>query len=114
MDGQFHGPVTVRRALEQSLNVPAVRVAMDLGPDRVVTVAHAIGIEHPLSPVPSLALSLASSAMMTKRMAGYTTRRCSMPSTSRLPRGRWRSCAPSAKGSRNSTGGDATPAGALR
>ncbi len=56
MDGQFHGPVTVRRALEQSLNVPAVRVALDLGPDRVVNVAHAIGIEHPLTPVPSLAL----------------------------------------------------------
>jgi len=56
MDGQFRGPVTVRRALEQSLNVPAVRVALDLGPARVVDVAHAIGIEHPLSPVPSLAL----------------------------------------------------------
>jgi 1A family penicillin-binding protein len=56
MDGQFHGPVTVRRALEQSLNVPAVRVALDLGPDRVVHVAHATGIEHPLAPVPSLAL----------------------------------------------------------
>ena len=56
MDGQFHGPVTVRRALEQSLNVPAVRVALDLGPARVVDVAHAIGIEHPLAPVPSLAL----------------------------------------------------------
>jgi penicillin-binding protein 1B len=56
MDGQFRGPVTVRRALEQSLNVPAVRVALDLGPARVVDVAHAIGIEHPLAPVPSLAL----------------------------------------------------------
>jgi penicillin-binding protein 1B len=56
MDGQFHGPVTVRRALEQSLNVPAVRVALDLGPARVVDVARAIGIEHPLAPVPSLAL----------------------------------------------------------
>ena len=34
MDGQFHGPVTVRRALEESLNVPAVRVTMDVGPRR--------------------------------------------------------------------------------
>jgi penicillin-binding protein 1B len=56
LDGQFHGSVTVRRALEQSLNIPAVRVALDLGPDRVVNVAHAMGIEHPLAPVPSLAL----------------------------------------------------------
>jgi penicillin-binding protein 1B len=56
MDGQFHGPVTVRRALEQSLNIPAVRVTMDLGAGRVAEVAHAVGIEHPLTPVPSLAL----------------------------------------------------------
>ena len=55
MDGQFHGPVTVRRALEQSLNIPAVRVTMDLGARRVAEVAHAVGIEHPLTPVPSLA-----------------------------------------------------------
>ncbi len=56
IDGQFHGPVTVRRALEESLNVPAVRVAMDVGPERVAEVARAAGIEHPLTPVPSLAL----------------------------------------------------------
>jgi len=56
MDGQFHGPVTVRRALEQSLNIPAVRVTMDVGAGRVAEVAHAVGIEHPLIPVPSLAL----------------------------------------------------------
>jgi penicillin-binding protein 1B len=56
MDGQFHGPVTVRRALEQSLNIPAVRVTLDLGARRVADVAHAVGIDHPLAPVPSLAL----------------------------------------------------------
>ena len=56
MDGRFHGPVTVRRALEESLNIPAVRVAMNVGPRRVADMAHAVGIEHPLAPVPSLAL----------------------------------------------------------
>ena len=56
MDGRYHGSVTVRRALEQSLNIPAVRVALDLGPRRVADVAHAVGIERPLAPVPSLAL----------------------------------------------------------
>jgi 1A family penicillin-binding protein len=56
MDGQYHGPVTVRRALEQSLNIPAVRVTLDLGPRRVADVAHAVGIDRPLAPVPSLAL----------------------------------------------------------
>jgi penicillin-binding protein 1B len=56
MDGQFHGPVTVRRALEESLNIPAVRVALNVGPRRVADMARAVGIEHPLAPVPSLAL----------------------------------------------------------
>jgi penicillin-binding protein 1B len=56
IDGQFHGRVTVRRALEQSLNIPAIRVALDVGPGRVADVARALGIEHPLAPVPSLAL----------------------------------------------------------
>ncbi|HET8576121.1 MAG TPA: PBP1A family penicillin-binding protein [Methylomirabilota bacterium] len=56
IDGQFHGRVTVRRALEQSLNIPAIRVALDVGPRRVAEVARAVGIEHPLVPVPSLAL----------------------------------------------------------
>jgi membrane carboxypeptidase/penicillin-binding protein len=56
IDGQFHGPVTVRRALEQSLNIPAVRVTLDLGARRVADVAHAVGIDRPLAPVPSLAL----------------------------------------------------------
>lgn len=56
IDNQFHGSVTVRRALEESLNVPAVRVAMDVGPGRVATMARDLGIGQPLSPVPSLAL----------------------------------------------------------
>jgi len=56
IDRRFHGPVTVRRALEDSLNVPAVRVAQKVGLDRVARVARALGIESPLSAVPSLAL----------------------------------------------------------
>jgi penicillin-binding protein 1B len=56
LDHHFRGPVTIRRALEQSLNVPAVRVAQDVGLDRVVAVARALGIQRPLAAVPSLAL----------------------------------------------------------
>jgi membrane carboxypeptidase/penicillin-binding protein len=56
IDGQFHGPVTIRHALEQSLNVPAALVAQGLGLDYVARVAHATGITSPLAPVPSLAL----------------------------------------------------------
>ena len=56
IDRRFHGQVTVRRALEESLNVPAARVAQDIGPDRIVRTAQALGIESRLVPVPSLAL----------------------------------------------------------
>ncbi len=56
IDGQFHGPVTVRRALEQSLNVPAARVAQAVGVRSVARVANALGVQSPLVQVPSLAL----------------------------------------------------------
>jgi penicillin-binding protein 1B len=56
IDHRFRGPVTVRRALEESLNVPAVRVAQEIGVERVADTALALGIERPLAPVPSLAL----------------------------------------------------------
>lgn len=56
LDRRFRGPVTVRRALEESLNVPAVRAAQDVGLDRVIRVARTLGIQRPLSAVPSLAL----------------------------------------------------------
>jgi len=55
-DGRFRGPVTAHRALRDSLNVPAVRLARYIGLDRVVETARACGIESPLEPYPSLAL----------------------------------------------------------
>jgi penicillin-binding protein 1B len=56
IDHRFRGPVTVRRALEESLNVPTIRVAREIGLDRIVETAQALGIESPLASVPSLAL----------------------------------------------------------
>ena len=56
LDHRFHGTVTVRRALEDSLNLPAVRIAQEVGLPRVTEVAQAMGITSHLAPVPSLAL----------------------------------------------------------
>ncbi len=56
VDRRFRGPVTVRRAIEESLNVPAVRVAQEVGLDRVGRTAQALGIASRLAAVPSLAL----------------------------------------------------------
>ncbi|MDR7481736.1 MAG: penicillin-binding protein 1A [Armatimonadota bacterium] len=58
-DGKFSGPVTLRRALEQSINVPAARMIAELGPKDVVATARKMGIESPLQPVLSLALGSA-------------------------------------------------------
>jgi penicillin-binding protein 1B len=55
-DGQFRGAVTVRQALEESLNVPTVRAAQRVGLDAVIDTARRCGIDSPLDAVPSLAL----------------------------------------------------------
>ncbi|MDR7422813.1 MAG: penicillin-binding protein 1A [Armatimonadota bacterium] len=55
-DGKFSGPVTVRRAIERSINVPAARMVAELGPAKVVETARAMGIESPMEPHLSLAL----------------------------------------------------------
>ncbi|WP_425061220.1 Penicillin-binding protein 1F [Sporomusa carbonis] len=43
-DGQFHGPVTMRTALEQSLNVVAVKLAQQVGIDKALYYAQQMGI----------------------------------------------------------------------
>lgn len=55
-DRKFSGPVTMRHALVRSINVPATRMIYELGPQKVVEVARAMGIESPLEPHLSLAL----------------------------------------------------------
>ncbi len=58
-DHRFSGPVTLRRALERSINVAAVRTLHELGPDLVVEQAKKMGIESLLHPHLSLALGTA-------------------------------------------------------
>lgn len=55
-DQRFRGPVTVREALEQSLNVPFARIGLAVGAGRIVANARRLGITSPLRAVPSLAL----------------------------------------------------------
>jgi penicillin-binding protein 1B len=55
-DRGFRGMVTVRTALEQSLNIPTVRLALQVGLSRVIDQAREMGFEGRFDPVPSLAL----------------------------------------------------------
>jgi membrane carboxypeptidase/penicillin-binding protein len=63
-DGTFRGPVTLRQALEQSLNVPFARIGLDLGPERVIATAQRLGITSPLAAVPSLALGASEVSLL--------------------------------------------------
>lgn len=55
-DRRFRGPISLREALERSLNVPFARLGMKVGPERIVETARDLGIEGPLIAVPSIAL----------------------------------------------------------
>ena len=55
-DSSFRGWITVRTALEKSLNIPTVRVALDTGLPAVVEMARSLGVSSKLQPVPALAL----------------------------------------------------------
>jgi len=58
-DRRYSGAVTLREALERSLNVPFARLGLEVGPERIVWTARELGIESPLNPYPSLALGAA-------------------------------------------------------
>ena len=55
-DGKYHGAVTARYALAESINTVAVRVFQRAGADRVIDTARALGINSPLEHDPALAL----------------------------------------------------------
>ena len=55
-DRAFHGWVTARTALEQSLNIPTVRLALQVGMNRVIDLAHEMGVKGDLETNPALAL----------------------------------------------------------
>src|SRR4029453_17628036 len=63
-DHTFEGPITLRHALEQSRNVPAVRVMDQLGPKQVISYARRLGLESPLPPYLSVAIGAAEATLV--------------------------------------------------
>jgi penicillin-binding protein 1B len=55
-DRRFRGTVTLWETLVHSLNVPTVRVALEIGIPRVVRVLETLGLERSVAVLPSLAL----------------------------------------------------------
>lgn len=63
-DGKYQGPVTLRHALEQSRNVPAVRTMEQVGPKLVIDYARRFGFQGPMEPYLSLALGAAEASLL--------------------------------------------------
>ncbi len=63
-DGKYEGAITLRRALEQSRNIPAVRTMDQVGPKHVVEYARRFGFHGPMEPYLSLALGSAEASLL--------------------------------------------------
>jgi penicillin-binding protein 1B len=53
---EFHGTVTIREALVHSLNVATVKIAQEVGYERVVQLAKRLGLSSDIRPTPAVAL----------------------------------------------------------
>jgi penicillin-binding protein 1A len=63
-DRKFEGPVTLRRALEQSRNIPAVKAMLEVGPRQVVAYAARFGFPEKMQPYLSLSLGAAEATLV--------------------------------------------------
>jgi penicillin-binding protein 1A len=67
-DKKFHGPVTMRYALEKSLNIPSVKLLQEAGLKETIGVARKMGIKSHLEP--GLALALGASEVNLLELTG--------------------------------------------
>ncbi len=70
-DKKFEGSITLRHALEESRNVPAVRMMDQLGPKQVILFARRLGLESPLPPYLPVALG-AGEATLLEMTSAYS------------------------------------------
>ncbi len=70
-DDKFRGIVTLRRALENSLNVPTVRLGQMVGLSHIIDAAHRSGIRQKLEAYPSLPLG-AFEVTLAEMTAAYS------------------------------------------
>jgi penicillin-binding protein 1A len=71
-DGAYEGPVTLRRALEQSRNIPAVKTLQAVGVDAGIEYAHRLGLAGQFAPYLPIALG-AGEATPLEMVGAYAT-----------------------------------------
>jgi penicillin-binding protein 1A len=62
---QYHGMISVQEAFAKSLNIPAVRLSEKIGRWPVVTMARNLGMEGTFPDVPSIALGVRDTSLLT-------------------------------------------------
>ncbi|HUF28058.1 MAG TPA: PBP1A family penicillin-binding protein [Gemmatimonadaceae bacterium] len=70
-DGGFSGWMNMRRALTRSVNIPAIRMGMELGEHAVIDMARRLGITSEIPPYPSIHIG-AASVYPLELVAAYT------------------------------------------
>ena len=82
-DRKFRGPVTLREALEESINVPTVRLLEAVGVDPVAQLAHRMGIRSELRPEYGLALGVSevNALELTSAFTVFGNRGVGLPAT---------------------------------
>ncbi len=70
-DMKYEGWVTLRRVIEASRNVPAVRLTQQLGPQKVAEYARRLGLEGPIPPYLSITLG-AAEATLQEMVSAYS------------------------------------------
>ena len=63
-DHKFEGPVTLRRALEQSRNIPAIKMMEEVGPANVVSYARRFGFSREFPPYLPIALGAGEGTLL--------------------------------------------------
>src|SRR5688572_17322865 len=71
-DGKFEGPITLRRALYMSRNLPAIRTGMELGEETIIGMAKRFGISSTIPPYPSIHIGSAD-VFPIEMVSAYTT-----------------------------------------
>jgi penicillin-binding protein 1A len=71
-DGKFRGPVSLHQALEESINVPTIRLLEEIGVPRVIDAARRAGIRSPLPQDLTLALG-SGDVTLLELTAAYAT-----------------------------------------